>query len=253
VFGVGFAALLLVLGVNVLIAIVVLKAMEAVKELISDLATKLSKAAAAAAIDAAVLAVIAGLIGVLAYCSTGDFLKGHEFGLAKVAAVSSMAIIVCKMALYTNLRVVRNAVWPLLLLFYLVPIAFGAYYVHSECPNGPYLACVMEFNDDLELTTGNQSAPEKPAQPALMAANTSAVSAPIGAISAAPMRVASSSVAGAMDSEASLHDEPAADRPKREHLMLVAGHFLIFVLTLGVMAHPFTLRGWKRLLGTEAG
>lgn len=235
------------IGIWMLVVAVVQRAVTQIKDMF-DCA---NKAAVDAAVDAAVLAILAGVIGLLAYLSTGDFLKGHELSLVKATAISSMAIILLKIALYTNLRVVRFAVWPLLVLCYIAPFAFGAYYVTNACHSRASFACLMEFHDDLDEVADGTS-PLRQAAPSPIAMATLSPSAavasqkePLAQPAAKPPLLRALKASEASNQAG----EPDPRKALRVHSMLIAGHVLIFALALFTMLFPFAPQAWKRLLG----
>jgi hypothetical protein len=261
VLGAAFSSLV-TLGIVIAMGRLVLHAIAGAIDQVKQLFAAAGRDAAAAAIDATALAVLAGGIGLVAYLSTGDFLKGHELSLAKAVAVSTIVIVLCKIALYTDSRAVRTAVWPILVVFYAAPFAYGAYHVHSECPAQPVFECVMEFDDAVEPAAGIEPAKEAPPAGSAQHADAAAAPKPIeGVRASAPIaasaasKSASASTAPRLDSAASSTartPDAEPNRQRRQHSMLVAGHALLFVLALLAMLFPFGTRGWKRLLGIGA-
>jgi hypothetical protein len=100
-----------------------------------------------AAVDGVSLALLAGVIGVLAWLTTSDFTKAGELSMAKAIALSAMMIAIFKIALYIDSSNVRRSVWPLLLIFYVTPLAYGIYiWKEHSCVPGNSLVCVFELN-----------------------------------------------------------------------------------------------------------
>lgn len=123
------STLFIVLGIVGLVWLAFERAIES----IATRVRQFSDEAKTAAVDATALAVLAGLIGVLAYLTTGDFLATKELSLPKMVTVSSMLLILLKMALYVDSKPVRRAVRPLLAIAYVMPFAFGYYINDQEC------------------------------------------------------------------------------------------------------------------------
>jgi hypothetical protein len=122
------ATLLIALGIAGLVWLAFERAIESIAARVRQFSDEAKTAAA----DATALAFLAGLIGVLAYL-TGDFLATKELSLPKMVTVSSMLLVLLKMALYVNSKPVRRAVWPLLSIAYVMPFAFGYYIYDQEC------------------------------------------------------------------------------------------------------------------------
>jgi len=143
----------LVIGGTLLIAICVLAVVwTAYQRAIDSFARwigRSSEEAKAAATDATALALLASVIGVLAYLTTSDFLNTRELSFPKALTISSMVLVLLKMALYIDSSHVRRAVWPILGIAYLAPFVFGYYIFEQGCSSCRTFRAVLECLFDL--------------------------------------------------------------------------------------------------------
>ena len=140
------STLLIALGMLALVWMAYQRALESVSRWVRSF----SEDGKSAATDATALAILAGIIGALAYLTTNDFLKSNELSLPKALTLSSIALILLKMALYIDSSNIRRAVWPLLGLVYLAPLVFGYYTFEEECSKEDGVRAVVECMIDLK-------------------------------------------------------------------------------------------------------
>ena len=249
------------LGIGaVLVVLVALRfATTSVVDSIRTSLAKMSNDAADGAVDAALLGCLAVVVGLVAYLSTGDWLKGNELGLIKGLALFTIVIAACKFCLSTGVRPFRHAVIPLLVLAYLGSAGFCLYYWEVRCSNETRetaFECLMEVHDDLPEHSGEGMAKltamvEGIARTLKVANQRPAASASTG--SASKSAAAAEPSAGGDSGEdrrltAQEAKEGSGDIVKR-HVFLVTGHAFVFAAALFAMAYPFRLTGWRRMLG----
>lgn len=253
-------AALLAIGVVLVILFALRVATVTVIDDVRARLAKMSADAADSAVDAALFGGLALVAGLVAYLSTGDWLKGNELGLIKGLTLFTMVVAACKFLLSSGVRSIRHAVIPVLVLAYVGICGFAGYYWKARCANETEetsLECMLEMHDDLPEHNGENFARlgammEDMAHSLKTIAQQPAASVGVPAAPAAANAAVGS--ASRVDAgEDRLHVREAGKGRSsdgiKQHVFLVTGHVVVFVAALFVMAYPFRLAGWKRMLG----
>ncbi len=257
-------AILIAALLAIAVVLVILLALRvATVTIIDDIQARLAKMnadTADSAVDAALFGGLALVAGLVAYLSTGDWLKGNELGLIKGLALFTIVIAACKFLLSSGVRSIRHAVIPVLVLAYVGIAWFGGYYWNARCANETgetSLECMLEMHDDLPEHNGENIA-RLMAMMEDMARSLKTMTQKPAASVGAPGASATATAAV----ESASHVDAGKDRPRvreegkdgspdgiKQHVFLVTGHVVVFVAALFAMAYPFRLAGWKRMLG----
>ncbi len=253
------AALLAIAAVMVILLALRLATVAVIDDVRAQLA-RISADAADSAVDAAMLGGLALVVGLVAYLSTGDWLKGNELGLIKGLALGTMLIAVCKFVLSSGARPFRHAVIPVLVLAYLGIVVFAGYYWQARCAGETRetaLECMLEMHDDPPEHNGEDiarlatliedMARRLTALAQRPTANAQAPTASAAASSVVQSAAEARTAEGRPDTPAAVREAPSEGI--KRHVFLVTGHVMVFAAALFAMAYPFRLAGWKRLLG----
>lgn len=253
-------AMLIAALLAIAVVLVILVALRvATVTVIDDVRSRLERMSADAAdgaVDAAMFGGLALVAGLVAYLSTGDWLKGNELGLIKGVALFTMLISACKFLLSSGVRSIRHAVIPVLALACVGICAFGGYYWKVRCAGETGetpLECMLEMHDDPPEHNGENFA-RLAANIADMARTLKTMAPQPAASVAAPAASAAAAAAGESASDKGrAHGRAGAGEGSpdgiKQHVFLVTGHVVVFVAALFAMAYPFRIAGWKRMLG----